>query len=93
LGWKTDIQVDSSTDWYVIRFLAYKEFWEEKMANEPVSSPDNRLLTYQTKGGKNLYDISDELKISYDDIKNIILGFYTIICPKKNPIRFTIRPI
>lgn len=66
---KTDIQVDSSTDWYVIRFLAYKEFWEEKMANEPVSSPDNRILTYQTKGGKNLYDISDELKISYDDIK------------------------
>lgn len=66
---KTDIQVDSSTDWYVIRFLAYKEFWEEKMANEPVSSPDNRLLTYETKGGKNLYDISDELKISYDDIK------------------------
>jgi membrane-bound lytic murein transglycosylase D len=66
---KTDIQVDSSTDWYVIRFLAYKEFWAEKMANEPVLSPDNRLLTYEAKGGKNLFDISDELKISYDDIK------------------------
>ena len=66
---KTEIQVDSSTDWYVIRFLAYKEFWAEKMANEPILSPDNRLLTYEAKGGKNLFDISDELKISYDDIK------------------------
>ena len=66
---KTDIQVDSSTDWYVIRFLAYKEFWADKLANEPVSSPDNRLLTYEAKGGKNLFDISDDLKISYDDIK------------------------
>jgi len=66
---KTEIQVDSSTDWYVIRFLAYKEFWAEKIANEPILSPDNQLVTFEAKGGQNLYAISDELKISYDDIK------------------------
>ncbi len=32
---KTEIEVDSSTDWYLIRFLAYKHFWEDKLQNEP----------------------------------------------------------
>jgi membrane-bound lytic murein transglycosylase D len=34
---KTEIEVDSSTDWYVIRFLAYKHFWAEQLSNLPVT--------------------------------------------------------
>ncbi len=66
---KTDIQVDSSTDWYILRFLAYKEFWAEKMANEPILTADNTLIQYEGIKGKNLFELSDNLKISYDDLK------------------------
>ena len=66
---KTEIEVDSSTDWYVIRFLAYKEFWAEQMTNLPVLNDSTNLVTYEGTKGKNLYELSDELKISYDDLK------------------------
>jgi membrane-bound lytic murein transglycosylase D len=65
---KTDIEVDSSTDWYVIRFLAYKHFWAEQLSNLPVTDSTS-LVTYTNTRGKNLYDLSDELKVSYDDLK------------------------
>ena len=66
---QTIIQVDSSTDWYILRFLAYKEFWSEKMAQEPILTVDNTLIQYEGIKGKNLYELSDDLKISYDDLK------------------------
>lgn len=66
---KTVIEVDSSTDWYVLRFLAYKEFWGEKMASLPISKDSTSLVTYQGTKGKNLYELSDELKVSYDELK------------------------
>lgn len=66
---KTEIEVDSSTDWYVLRFLAYKEFWAEQMTNLPILNDSTNLVTYEGTKGKNLYDLSDELKISYDDLK------------------------
>lgn len=66
---KTDIEVDSSTDWYVIRFLAYKEFWQEQIIKLPVLNDSTRLVTHDDTKGKNLYELSDELKISYDDLK------------------------
>ncbi len=66
---KTEIEVDSSTDWYVLRFLAYKEFWAEQMASLPVLNDSTNLVTHIDTKGKNLYELSDELKISYDDLK------------------------
>lgn len=66
---KNEIQVDSSTDWYVLRFLAYKNFWDEQFALNATGAPSPSLLTYTNFQGKNLLEISDELKISYDDLK------------------------
>ena len=66
---KTVIEVDSSTDWYVLRFLAYKEFWSEKMASLPISKDSTNLITYQAGKGKNLYELSDELQVNYDELK------------------------
>ncbi len=65
---KTEIEVDSSTDWYVIRFLAYKHFWADQLNTLP-KSDSTSLVTYANTRGKNLYDLSDELKVSYDDLK------------------------
>jgi len=66
---KNEIQVDSSTDWYVLRFLAYKNFWEEQFANNASGINPPSLLTYSNFQGKNLLEVSDELKISYNDLK------------------------
>ncbi len=65
---KTEIEVDSSTDWYVIRFLAYKHFWADQLNTLP-KADSTSLVTYSNTRGKNLYDLSDELKVSYDDLK------------------------
>lgn len=65
---KTEIEVDSSTDWYVIRFLAYKHFWAGQLSTLP-KTDSTSLVTYTNTRGKNLYDLSDELKVSYDDLK------------------------
>lgn len=65
---KTEIEVDSSTDWYVIRFLAYKHFWADQLNTLP-KADSTSLVTYTNTRGKNLYDLSDELKVSYDDLK------------------------
>ncbi len=66
---KNEIQVDSSTDWYVLRFLAYKNFWDEQFANNAIGLSPPTLLTYTNFQGKNLLEVSDELKVSYDDLK------------------------
>lgn len=66
---KTEIEVDSSTDWYLIRFLAYKHFWEDKLQNEPNIELENSMVTMQMSGGRNLYELSDSLQLSYDDLK------------------------
>jgi membrane-bound lytic murein transglycosylase D len=69
---KTEIQVDSSTDWYVLRFLAYKYFWEDQVgcfSDLNSAKSDVSLVCYNNAQGKNLYELSDELKISFDDLK------------------------
>lgn len=69
---KTEIEVDSSTDWYILRFLAYKNFWEDQVGCfSELNSEKNdvSLVCYNNTQGKNLYELSDELKISYDDLK------------------------
>lgn len=70
---KADIQVDSTTDWYVLRFLAYQKFWADEFKKDDSLGikPDNasKLVTHEKTRGKNLYEIADELNISYDDLK------------------------
>jgi membrane-bound lytic murein transglycosylase D len=70
---KSDIQVDSSTDWYVLRFLAYQKFWadefkkDDSLGIKPLNQAE--LICYDNSCGKNLYQIADELNVSYDDLK------------------------
>jgi membrane-bound lytic murein transglycosylase D len=70
---KSDIQVDSSTDWYVLRFLAYQKFWadefkkDDSLGIKPINQAE--LICYGNSCGKNLYQIADELNVSYDDLK------------------------
>lgn len=69
---KTEIKVDSSTDWYVLRFLAYKNFWEDQVgcySDPSAEKNDVSLVCYNNVEGKNLYELSDELKISFDELK------------------------
>lgn len=66
---KTEVSVDSSTDWYLLRFLAYKHFWEEQLSQYTPSEASPKLLTYPNVQGRNLLELSDELKISYQDLK------------------------
>lgn len=66
---KTVIEVDSSTDWYILRFLAYKEFWAEKLVSLPMAKDSTNLVVYQGTKGKKLYEISEELQVSYDELK------------------------
>ena len=39
------------------------------MASLPVLNDSTNLVTHIDTKGKNLYELSDELKISYDDLK------------------------
>jgi membrane-bound lytic murein transglycosylase D len=70
---KSDIQVDSSTDWYVLRFLAYQKFWadefkkDDSLGIQPINQA--KLICYDNSCGKNLYEIADELNVSYNDLK------------------------
>jgi len=70
---KSDIRVDSSTDWYVLRFLAYQKFWadefkkDDSLGIKPLNQAE--LIVYDNSCGKNLYQIADELNVSYDDLK------------------------
>jgi membrane-bound lytic murein transglycosylase D len=69
---KTEIEIDSSTDWYVLRFMAYKNFWESQVgcfSDSTAEKSDVSLVCYKNVQGKNLYDLSDELNISFDDLK------------------------
>jgi membrane-bound lytic murein transglycosylase D len=69
---KTEIVVDSSTDWYILRFIAYKNFWEDQVgcfSDTNAEKNDVSLICYNNAQGKNLYELSDELKISFDDLK------------------------
>ncbi|RXK52468.1 LysM peptidoglycan-binding domain-containing protein [Aquirufa rosea] len=69
---KSLIEVDSSTDWYVLRFLAYKHFWETELqlnSEENNTSAAPSMITYTQVKGKNLMELSDEWKVSYDDLK------------------------
>lgn len=68
---KSLIEVDSSTDWYVLRFLAYKHFWETELQlnSQEVTIESPSMITYKQVKGKNLMELSDEWKVSYDDLK------------------------
>ncbi len=65
---KNEITVNSSTDWYVLRFLAYRHFLE-KQYNQSKNTPNaNYLFEYNNSRGKNLVDIAQELDVPLSDI-------------------------
>ncbi|SFP35019.1 membrane-bound lytic murein transglycosylase D [Pseudarcicella hirudinis] len=70
LDWaaKNDISVNSSTDWYVLRFLAYKHFLEREYKSFKDSS-GSYLFEYPNSRGKNLSDISRELNVDLVEIR------------------------
>ncbi len=67
-AYKNEITVNSSTDWYVLRFLAYRHFLEKKY-NQSKSTPNaNYLFEYNNSRGKNLVDIAQELEVPLSDV-------------------------
>lgn len=52
--------------------MAYKNFWESQVgcfSDSTAEKSDVSLVCYKNVQGKNLYDLSDELNISFDDLK------------------------
>jgi membrane-bound lytic murein transglycosylase D len=67
-AYKNEITVNSSTDWYVLRFLAYRHFLE-KQYNQSKSTPNaTYLFEYNNSRGKNLVDIAQELDVPLSDV-------------------------
>ena len=67
-AYKNEITVNSSTDWYVLRFLAYRHFLEKKY-NQSKNTPNaNYLFEYNNSRGKNLVDIAQELEVPLSDV-------------------------
>ncbi len=65
---KNEITVNSSTDWYVLRFLAYRHFLEKKY-NQSKNTPNaSYLFEYNNSRGKNLVDIAQELDVPLSDV-------------------------
>jgi hypothetical protein len=84
------IEVDSSTDWYVLRFLAYKNFWEDQVgcySGSLAEKNDINLICHNNAQGKNLYELSDELNISFDELKkhNLKYVYYGGVNIKDTP--------
>lgn len=67
-AFKNEITVNASTDWYVLRFLAYRHFMEKqyKLSKNTVSA--NYLFEYNNSRGKNLVDIAHELDVPLADV-------------------------
>jgi membrane-bound lytic murein transglycosylase D len=66
-AYKNEIIVNSSTDWYVLRFIAYKHFLEREYKRFQPSA--NKSLYEYTTRGKNLNEIADELGVSMNEIR------------------------
>lgn len=67
-AYKNEITVNSSTDWYVLRFLAYRHFLENQY-NQSKNTPNaNYLFEYNNSRGKNLVDIAQELDVPLSDV-------------------------
>ena len=67
-AYKNEITVNSSTDWYVLRFLAYRHFLEKQYNQSKNVVNANYLFEYNNSRGKNLVDIAQELDVSLSDV-------------------------
>ena len=67
-AYKNEVTVNSSTDWYVLRFLAYSHFLEKQYKNAKNNTPTTYLFEYSNSRGKNLTDIARELDIPLADV-------------------------
>ena len=65
---KNEITVNSSTDWYVLRFLAYRYFLEKQYNQSKNTFNANYLFEYNNSRGKNLVDIAQELDVPLSDV-------------------------
>jgi membrane-bound lytic murein transglycosylase D len=67
-AYKDEITVNSSTDWYVLRFLAYRHFLEKQYNQSKTAVKDTYLFEYTNSRGKNLVDIAQELDVPLSDV-------------------------
>ena len=67
-AYKNEVTVNSSTDWYVLRFLAYRHFMEKQYKSSKNSPSPTYLFEYNNSRGKNLTDIARELEIPLADV-------------------------
>lgn len=67
-AYKNEVIVNSSTNWYVLRFLAYRHFMEKQYKLSKNSSSATYLFEYNNSRGKNLTDIAQELDIPLADV-------------------------
>lgn len=65
---KNEITVNSTTDWYVLRFLAYRHFMEKKYNQTKNIANPTYLFEYNNSRGKNLIDIAQELDVPVSDV-------------------------
>lgn len=67
-AYKNEITVNSSTDWYVLRFLAYRHFLEKQYNQSKNTANSTYLFEYNNSRGKNLVDIAQELDVPLADV-------------------------
>jgi len=67
-AYKNEITVNSSTDWYVLRFLAYRHFLEKQYNQTKNVANPIYLFEYSNSRGKNLIDIAQELDVQVSDV-------------------------
>jgi membrane-bound lytic murein transglycosylase D len=67
-AYKNEVTVNSSTDWYVLRFLAYRHFMEKQYKLSKNNPSATYLFEYNNSRGKNLTDIAQELEIPLSDV-------------------------
>ena len=67
-AYKNEVTVNSSTDWYVLRFLAYRHFMEKQYRLSKNTPSDIYLFEYNNSRGKNLTDIAQELDVPLAEV-------------------------
>ena len=67
-AYKNEITVNSTTDWYVLRFLAYRYFMEKQYNQAKNIVSPTYLFEYNNSRGKNLVDIAQELDVPLSDV-------------------------
>jgi membrane-bound lytic murein transglycosylase D len=67
-AYKNEITVNGSTDWYVLRFLAFRHFLEKQYNQSKNNATSTYLFEYTNSRGKNIVDIAQELDVPLADV-------------------------